>query len=328
MILNNIKFNYNIKLLDDYFKNNNYQEVKSLLQKQKNNNALHFKLFTYIKNNYLNKIEHDGFFENKFIWIISYDLNDTNIILDFLNFYVNKHDQKNFIFNQYEALLAKSLSQIPEKTMSFEVNFENTLNYSDFYQNLILLDNNSNQIVANMSAAFFEAPNQKRLIYPQLTNSFFYVIQSPHKLYQRYKKIFSSTEAALDELNNYYEKMETYEKHISGSDDIKISNNRQNFKTNFNSWTNENVKNSYKGKIISYSEMIEKPEETFNNILYHIKENGVNIPINFDYVEEFINNNSHYFSFETENESLSNKEKKMINNLLDEDIKRQFNLEN
>ena len=74
--------------------------------------------------------------------------------------------------------------------------------------------------------------------------------------------------------------------------------------------------------------MIEKPEETFNNILYHIKENGVNIPINFDYVEEFINNNSHYFSFETENESLSNKEKKMINNLLDEDIKRQFNLEN
>ena len=58
MILNNIKFNYNIKLLDDYFKNNNYQEVKSLLQKQKNNNFLHFKLFTYIKNNYLNKIEH------------------------------------------------------------------------------------------------------------------------------------------------------------------------------------------------------------------------------------------------------------------------------
>ena len=32
--------------------------------------------------------------------------------------------------------------------------------------------------------------------------------------------------------------------------EIKISSNRQNFKTNFNSWTNENVKNSYKGKLI------------------------------------------------------------------------------
>lgn len=327
MILNNIKFNYNIKLLDDYFKNNNYQEIKLLLQKQKNNKSLYFKLFTHINNNYLNKIEHGSFFENKFTWIISYDLNDTNIILDFLKFYINKHDQKNFIFDQYESLLAKSLSQIPEKTMNFEINFENTVNYSDFYQNLILL-HNKNQIVANMSAAFFEAPNQKRLIYPQLTNSFFYVTQSPYKLYQRYKKIFSSTEAAIDELNNYYEKMETYKKHISGSEDIKIASNRQNFKTNFNSWTNENVKNSYKGKIISYSKMIEKPEETFNDILYHIKENGVNIPINFDYVEEFIMNNPHYFSFETENELLSNKEKKMINNLLDEDIKRQFNIEN
>ena len=35
MVLNNIKFNYNIKLIDDYFKNKNYQEIKLLLQNQK-----------------------------------------------------------------------------------------------------------------------------------------------------------------------------------------------------------------------------------------------------------------------------------------------------
>ena len=328
MVLNKIKFNYNTKLIDDYFKNNNYQEIKLLLQKQKNNNLLYYKLFAYINNNYLNKTEHSNFFDNKFIWIISYDLDDTNIIMKFLNFYIKKNDKKDFIFDQYESILAKSLSQIPEKNLNSEINFEKTANYSDFYQNLILLDNFDNQIFTNMSAAFFEAPNQKRLIYPQITNSFFYIFQSPFKLYQRYKKIFSSSEAALDELNSYYEKMSSYEKHIPGMHEIKISSNRQNFKTNFNSWTNENVKNSYKGMLIPYLDIIENPEETLNNILYHIKENGLNIPINFDYVEEFIKNNSDFFSFEIENDSLSNKEKKMISNVLDEDIIKQFNLEN
>ena len=40
MVLNNIKFNYNIKLIDDNFKNNNYQEIKLLLQNQKNNSYI------------------------------------------------------------------------------------------------------------------------------------------------------------------------------------------------------------------------------------------------------------------------------------------------
>ena len=94
MVLNNIKFNYNTKLIDDYFKNNNYQEIKLLLQKQKNNNLLYYKLFAYINNNYLNKIEHSNFFDNKFIWIISYDLDDTNIIINFLNFYIKRMTKK------------------------------------------------------------------------------------------------------------------------------------------------------------------------------------------------------------------------------------------
>ena len=80
--------------------------------------------------------------------------------------------------------------------------------------------------------------------------------------------------------------------------------------------------------LIPYHDIIDNPEETLNNILYHIKENGLNIPINFDYVEEFIKNNSDFFSFEIENDALSNKEKKMISNVLDEDIIKQFNIEN
>ena len=95
MVLNNIKFNYNIKLIDDYFKNNNYEEVKLLLQNQKSNYILYYKLFVYINNNYLNKTEHSNFFNNQFIWIISYDLDDTNIIVNFLNFYIKKNVKKN-----------------------------------------------------------------------------------------------------------------------------------------------------------------------------------------------------------------------------------------
>jgi len=328
MVLNNIKFNYNIKLLDDYFKNNNYQEIKLLFQKHKNNTSLYSKLFNYINNNYLNKIEHSNFFENKFIWVISYDLIDANIINEFLNFYLNKQELKNFILGRYESILANSLSKVAKEEIKMEIDFQNTINYSDLYQNLILLDNSNFQIIAKMSAAFFEAANRKRLIYPQSTHAFFYLVQNPYTLYQRYKKNFSSTEAALDELNNYYEKMEVYTNDKSNTQEIKIANNRQNYKTNFNSWTNENVINSYKGKVITYKEIIENPEETLINILYHIKENGFNIPISFDDVGEFINKNSHLFSYDTENDPLSNKEKKMINNVLDHDIKKQFNIEN
>ena len=84
MIFNKIKLNYNIKLIDDHFANKSYQEVNKLLEDKVSNSDLFYSLTNYILQKYLINNSHKGFFNKKFIWVVSYDLDDTIYINKFL----------------------------------------------------------------------------------------------------------------------------------------------------------------------------------------------------------------------------------------------------
>ena len=53
MFLNKIKFNYNIKLIDDYFLEKKYDEIYKHLISLKKQPDLFFKLLSYVSDKYL-----------------------------------------------------------------------------------------------------------------------------------------------------------------------------------------------------------------------------------------------------------------------------------
>ena len=54
------------------------------------------------------------------------------------------------------------------------------------------------------------------------------------------------------------------------NNDIKIYENRTNIGINKKSWTDPNVLNTFKGKIINYDNLLGDPEEVLLEIIFHL----------------------------------------------------------
>ena len=105
---------------------------------------------------------------------------------------------------------------------------------------------------------------------------------------------------------------------------VKVYENRANINTNIKSWTDPNVKNTYKGKTITYQRIIDEPEDVILEIIYHLKQYGFDIEINPADIQDFISKYSIKNDLDYE---LSNKEKKFLNKNLDESIISYLNLD-
>ena len=70
-----------------------------------------------------------------------------------------------------------------------------------------------------------------------------------------------------------------------------------------------------KGKIILKKDLIREPYETLSSIILHLVQSGVEIELNYDLIEKFVNQNP--ISNESEIE-VSQKEKKFIDQYIDQ----------
>ena len=105
--------------------------------------------------------------------------------------------------------------------------------------------------------------------------------------------------------------------HTQKNQIFKVYENRKNINVNIKSWTDENVINTFKGKIISYQKLLNNTEEVLVEILYHLKQYGMPVNVNIDDVKNFITDN------ELNNNTdgvLSNKDAKFLNKNLDQTI--------
>ena len=85
-VLTNIKYQYNLRILEDFLSANNYSEFFDHLEKIKSNNALYLKLLLNLGNSAIMNNTSDVF-KSKIIWISSFMQDDTTYISNFLNFY-------------------------------------------------------------------------------------------------------------------------------------------------------------------------------------------------------------------------------------------------
>ena len=311
MFINNIKFNYNVKILDDLFANQKYEDSILLLQSfSKKNRHLYIKLLNYTIQKYLRKNNHLNFFKQKFVWINSFDLDDTKYFNKFLNYYFSNLNNFSYLQGDYTYLLSSALEDLNIPDIPKVISFDEIVLNSYLFQMMLLINNNKDYIVANNQAAFFESKNGQYLIYPQSTKLFFHILRNPYELFSKYKSK-SSGEDALNQLCNF-----TNDKNISSDTKnlYKIEQNIQSWNINAKSWLDDNVLSTYRGKLILFEDLKSNTEETLISSLYHLKQQGIDFEINFELVKKFVKENN----FETENiDPISNKEKKMIDSNLD-----------
>ena len=131
MLLKKIKTNYLDKLLSDLVNQNEFLKIHHELDKLKNeDNELYFLFQNRILNTYLNNDVGQSFFQNKIIWLNSFDLDDTKIIENFLSFYLKVKLNVNLNGDLY----LNEFQRLPKKLIEKNINFNDLVENSYIYQ--------------------------------------------------------------------------------------------------------------------------------------------------------------------------------------------------
>ena len=319
MIFTKIKLNYNIKLIDDLINDENYKGVSNLIFDNRENPSLFYGLIEHLHNKFFPKENVLNLFPHKFVWITSYDKEDAKPLNDFLSFYLKKNN--NFTLDNYSTLLSGVMSKLKLSNIPKHIDFNYVLLNSDILHSIIMFYKNVDYYLLTTQSAFFEAPNNKFLIYPQTTLAFFSVFKNPLSLYSRYQQNSSNQQDVLNKIINY--DIEKEQNLIRSKGDYSVIENKQNWGVHAQSWMDENVKNTYRGKQILYEDMISSPYDTFLEVLYHLKQSGMNLEIDHNLIKSFID--TYNFIDEPRDIEISNNDKKIISNSIDPYILKEFN---
>ena len=307
--LNKFKLNYNLKLIDENIEKNNNEQLLEILRSTKKKNAdLYFSLFNYLNQNYSNTPKGEQLILNKYSIISSFLEEDQKFITDFLNFYFTSNHHS-FLIESFSDAISADLESFKFNSLPNQISFEQIVMYSDFFLNSLLLNTNED-IFLNSCSAFFESNNSKYFIYPNRTRTYIFIHDHPFNVYFKLKRGNDNQQQALNELFDFDK---SWISEQNKKNKFQIYENRQSWNIHSNSWLDPNVQSAYNGFIISMNELRKDPVDILTNLIFHLKQSGLPININYETIELFCEKNK----LEIIDPTLSNKEKKLINNNLD-----------
>ena len=312
--LKKIKLNYNYKLFHNYISNKDFNSAYQLILDLSKEDQSDFFIFLRNIQNQLSNFSTE-LVKNKIIWIISYDSNDTLYLNEFINYYLSRNSNISFHIDNFVSALNKNLSELNLDDKTNEIKFNDFKLNSNFYQNLVLFTLRKDFLFLNSRAAFFETNNNSYFIYPNTTFCYFYISRSPESLFSKYKDVYGSAEGAYDELFNFNKKEILTSAHEGQR--YQIYENRTNINTHFESWTDPNVISTYRGKILDYNKLFNEKEDILLEVLYHLKQFGLDMEINIKDIKNFLETQN--FNLPIQN-SLSQNEKKFLNKNINTDF--------
>lgn len=317
MFFNKIKFNYNTKLLDDLFVNKNYDDALETIIKNKKNKELFKLLLNYLNNKYLLDFSHAQFYKKKLFWIVSYDQDENIFLNNFFKNYFEKLNKNKFFIVDYKNFINIGLNNLIYDSNEKNVSFEQIIQNSNLFQTSSMLNIEQDNIIISTSSAFFETPNKRYFIHPNSTKSYVYVIRNPFQLYLRYKSITNNSLDSLNRLNQT-----NYDNSIQSSESpFKVSENKQNWSINVGSWNDENVKDTFRGKIIKFEDLRESTYDSLVEILFHFKQSGLDVDLDYELINNYVNSNIVENDYEN---NLSRQESKMVINGLNKSLLSEF----
>lgn len=312
--LKKIKLNYNYKLFHNYISNKDFNSAYQLILDLSKEDQNDFFIFLRNIQNQLSNFSTE-LVKNKIIWIISYDSNDTLYLNEFINYYLSRNSNISFHSDNFVSALNKNLSELNLDDKTNEIKFNDFKLNSNFYQNLVLFSLRKDFLFLNSRAAFFETSNNNYFIYPNTTFCYFYISRSPESLFSKYKDVYGSAEGAYDELFNFNKKEILTSAHEGLR--YQIYENRTNINTHFESWTDPNVISTYRGKILDYNKLFNEKEDILLEVLYHLKQFGLDMEINIKDIKNFLETQN--FNLPIQN-SLSQNEKKFLKKNINSDF--------
>ena len=318
--LNKIKLNYNIKLIDDYISNKNNVEIYNILKNAKNEKSeFFFTLLNHVNYKYANSADGENLFPNKYTFISSFHYEDQKFISNFLKFYFEKNQHSSMI-DDFSDAVANDLENLNIHQLPNQITFDQMVDYSDFFLNSLLFEAGHNDYFLSSNAAFFEGHNKKFLIYPNRTRAYIFIHNHPYNIYASLRDKYQNQQQALNELFNFENNLVSSQKKINK---YQILENRQSWIVHTNSWLDPNVFSSYNGLKIGINELIHDPVDALTRLIFHIKQAGLDIEVDYEDIEEYCIKNK----LDTSNPKISNKEKKLITSNLDSKTLKELDYE-
>ena len=307
-LLSKIKVQYHFKVLNDLLASNNFLDASNYISRINDNNIK----FEIAKNftPQLFKNSNVGIDNPKIIWLNSFSNTSIELVENFLIYYFKESAQKiNPSFFSYEDLI----DSVVGKNNFFEkITLVEWINYSYFFQWLINDDINNFKFIKNKKS-FFSTPENLNFTNSNFTNCFFCIVDHPYNVYQNIKK----------ENDNNTEISKNLFLNLDKRPEIIQTSNRTFELTNLGwavhtqSWLDDNVQNSLKGKILNLKNLRDEPFDFFSDIIMHLIQNNNAITLNYDVIENYIKNND-FITSSNSFDNLSNNEKKFINQQIED----------
>ena len=283
-IIQNIKFQYKIKLIEDLLQNSKYSEINSTLSEiTKKNPTDSYNLLRNFIQKILNITSEEKILNDNLVFINSFEQIDAELITKFIDFYLNKVNFYNYEISDYNKELVSTISKIKnEKNITADDLFQNTL----FYQSILTYLKREKVQFLNNQFAFFSTPTDLNFTNTRITRCYFLLIDHPYTSYKFYKDKFKSKDLAMNTfLNSDNEPLKyNFENSI-------LTVTRKNWAIFNNSWSDPNVANTLRGVILKKTDYFENPDEFFASIVLHLRQSGYDIPLNYSLISEYLSLN-------------------------------------
>ena len=305
--IDNIKFNYRYKILSDLISKKDTSKIKSeLLKILSDDQVLSYNIFKAFTKDLMDLGLTSNLFNHSSILINSFLKEDQSIISDFLKFYFREIDYAQASFTSY----IDAISLMDEAIHNREkIEFQNIIEISMIYQAMLDLKREGVDIIKNDNA-FFSTESEFNFTHPNLVKCFFLIVDNP---YSTYKQIKSQFELDQNLARAYMFNLDPATSYDLSCNNKKIVNLKQDWRTHTQSWTDQNIVSSFKGLIIQKKNLLTNPEETFSEIILHLIQSQLKIPMDYSVIEKY---SSSLKLDEYESVEISNKEKKFIENYL------------
>ena len=302
--LNKFKYHYHLKHIDNLFEEKNYQGIFDYLYNIRSEEKLFYELSLKYISNSINSFNQDVL-NKKIVWINTFFDNDSEYLRVFIQHYIQnfknlKQDIKSY---KYE------IDQIV--TSEEDINFNTLVNQSYFFQWMVLNKHNVNFKFLHNEIPFFSSENNYNFTRQSLTQAYILILNNPYEVYLKIKKLVNQDQEIA---RNIFLNLDQKAQDDSYSN-VNFKFPSKGWHIHTDSWSDQNVLTSLRGKIISKKEINNNTFETLSSVILHLIQSGVEMELNYDLIELFIKNNP--IKDSQEDIELSNREKKFLSSYVD-----------
>jgi len=301
-IIENIKYNYYIKVFEEDLKNLNFDSLKANLQKLAKAPHLYSKIHKNFFKEFNDITNSHNIFPCNYIFINSFLEEDLSLIKNFLKYYFEKTNYQKFSEIKYEELIDQI--NLLLKDYPSPMAFEDVVSSSMIYQSLFGFLNEEKELYIENIHSFFSTQHNYNFTDAFLTKCYFLIVDEPLQVYQDIKHRHNlDKDLAQNIMFNLDNKPLMDEK-------LNIEVTRKSWPIHTSSWTDPNVMNALKGLVLNKRLLLQKDLETYASIILHLKQANIKINLQYDLIQQYLDENN--FINQSNILDLSNNEKKFI----------------